>query len=211
MKPNNPPAFSSPRHRGSVASRIPNKIMLSLSSTQAVALTQLCRQHGLLDESVDDSNNRRWAARGVEMIRVLLVAAVTPDATSSTTAAVALRLNAKMFVASVGNKLSKTLGGSVASAATPIAVPSKIRLSLDASMQKQLERFVPLYRAGGKIQVSKMVLELLGRGLADHRLNAILTEYVPIMNAFRVKVLELEGQMQQAVLGLAAQVTAKAA
>lgn len=192
-------------HRaGPTGAHVGRQLKLTLTAQQSQALTMLCRRYGILDD--------RGAARGVELVRVLLVTGLTSTATARSTAIVAARINAKMMVASMGSRLSRSLGATTVSGPTPIAVPAHIRLSLDTWLQNQLDRFAPGFRDGhGNVVGIKLIMGALGQGLSDRRLDEVLRYYAPMINPFRSKVVEYQTDIERSLSALARQWAASAA
>ncbi len=184
------------RRSGPTGAHVNRQLGLTLTTQQANVLTMLCRRYGIVDD--------RGAARGVELVRVLLVTGLTSTATARSSAVVAARINAKMMVASMGSRLSRSLGATTVSGDTPIAVPAHIRLSLDTWLQNQLDRFAPGFRDGhGHVIGLKLIMTALAQGLSDPRLDEVLRYYAPMINPFRSKVLEYQTDIERSLSALA--------
>ena len=78
------------QHRSRPSSvHIERKIQMSFTPQQSQALTALCRRYGLVDE--------RGAARGVEIVRALIIIGLTPNTASRSTAMIAARIKMPSF------------------------------------------------------------------------------------------------------------------
>jgi len=185
------------QHRSRPSSvHIERKIQMSFTPQQSQALTALCRRYGLVDE--------RGAARGVEIVRALIIIGLTPNTASRSTAMIAARINAKMLVASIGARLSRVLGASVGNAPTPMAIGKCLKVNLDGRMLDQMASYAPQYRDGhGKVESGRLGLGMLARGMADTRLDSVLREYAAMINPFRAKAIEYRDGTEHALSEMA--------
>ena len=172
---------------------VPRKMLrIGLATDERMMFDALGRAYGIVGED--------GAVRTPELCRLLMVVGISPSAPPRVTAAVAARINAKMVVARVGKLLAVPFGAMQGDGPGSADPNRRIHVTLDASLLDQVLRFVQNvadpYNGHGKIMASRVIHEMISRGLRDPRIGAVMAAYAPWINTFIARLSKMQGDIR---------------
>jgi hypothetical protein len=193
------PAKKRKRILGAVT--LPKNGFVIFDEQKRFALTTLARQYEILSED-------KSGIRCPEMLRILVVIGITPEATVGATTRLAVRTNVKALIASYGARLPAIVGAKGVRRDVRESFPKNVQFSMDAPLGDQLSVLVPYFRTkNNKGMLHRIVNHLVDKALHDPRLHQVLRAYAPIVNQFHAELVAFSKRIGDVLAKMAGQMS----